>query len=285
MEPLLIRYKNSSLSLLPNLGCKITSLILNRQEVLDRYTDIDQFNNDPMYKNCFLLPFPNRVNKGMYTFEGTTYQLPINEPARGHALHGLLFQYPFSYKETKENETNTTALFSVEIPKDTFAGYPYAFSISLQFVLEEKKLTISATVTNNDNRNLPYGVGWHPYLTLHKKIDECDLDLPSTTELEANDVLIPTEKQKTINPISGNLGDKTFDTCFTNLSGYQTRFGNIILFQDSSMDFLQVYTPEARDSIAIEPMSCAPNAFNNGFGLLSVKPSESFTHSFGLKII
>jgi len=50
-------------------------------------------------------------------------------------------------------------------------------------------------------------------------------------------------------------------------------------------NFLQVYTPPHRKSIAIEPMTCAPNAFNNEQGLIILAPFESFSASWGISMV
>ena len=57
---------------------------------------------------------------------------------------------------------------------------------------------------------------------------------------------------------------------------------------DESTKWIQVHTADreakedARMAVAIEPMSCPPDAFNSGLDLITLTPNES--HSFSLKI-
>jgi aldose 1-epimerase len=39
----------------------------------------------------------------------------------------------------------------------------------------------------------------------------------------------------------------------------------------------------ARRSLAVEPMTCAPNAFRTGEGLLTLEPGASFTAEWGIE--
>ncbi len=94
--------------------------------------------------------------------------------------------------------------------------------------------------------------------------------------------MIPTLKtgKKTI---KGKIRKTILDHGFL-LSEHETHFDGFVVFQDKSMNFLQIYTPEKRRSIAIEPMSCLADAFNNKIGLITLKPGKSISHHFGIKL-
>jgi aldose 1-epimerase len=47
-------------------------------------------------------------------------------------------------------------------------------------------------------------------------------------------------------------------------------------------NFLQVFIPPLRHCVALEPMTCAPDAFNNGMGLARLEPGEMLKGSFGV---
>ena len=46
----------------------------------------------PDYRGIIAAPWPNRIADGRYTFQGVDYQVPVNEPERDCALHGLAFR-------------------------------------------------------------------------------------------------------------------------------------------------------------------------------------------------
>jgi aldose 1-epimerase len=63
----------------------------------------------------------------------------------------------------------------------------------------------------------------------------------------------------------------------------------VTLWMDEHFRYVQVYTADAvpdaarrRRSIAIEPMTCAPDAFNSGAGLLVLEPGAGFIGRCGL---
>ena len=49
---------------------------------------------------------------------------------------------------------------------------------------------------------------------------------------------------------------------------------------DGAFRFIRVYTSDR--GIAVEPMTCAPDAFNSGDGLLALVPGGSFSGRWGL---
>jgi aldose 1-epimerase len=57
----------------------------------------------------------------------------------------------------------------------------------------------------------------------------------------------------------------------------------LVIQLDRSFEYVQVFTGDTlpaltrrRQGVAVEPMTCAPNAFNNGWGLRLLAPGESF---------
>lgn len=279
-----LSYKSASVQIISDLGCNVNKLILKGQDVIDGNTTYEDLVSQTLCKSSLLAPFPNRINKGKYIFEGKTYQLEKNETARDNALHGLITDKLFTLLSQEETPTYISATFQYTITKDMFAGYPFALTILVRATLTENSFSLTVTAENIGKTALPYGVGWHPYIKTGKKIDDCVLALPSNEILELDNVLIPTTKVKKISPIQAEMKDSKFDTCFINKLSGKTQFDNITLFQDATMQYLQVYTPEDRNSIAIESMSCAPDAFNNKMGLLILQPREKIQHTFGIAV-
>lgn len=284
-----IKYKSSKLQIAPKYGCNPNILILNNQKVLDGNETEELLKDDFICKGDFLAPFPNRVCDGIYSFEGKTYQLFPNETARGHALHGFLMKKECALSSQYEGEDCAVAEFRTTITKGEFQGYPFDLTITLRFALKETALEIEITAKNIGAQNAPYGIGWHPYLTVGKKIDDCTLRIPAKKimEVRTDKELIPTGKllDSTFGSEPRTIGDTQLDTCFAELVDHSVRFENIELWMDESMQYFQSYTPDERMSLAVEPMSCAPDAFNNGRGLVTLAPQDEVTHRFGLRLL
>ena len=193
----MIKFRNSLVQIVPSYGCNITSLTLDRQSILDANTDPEKLASDYLCKSDFLAPFPNRVSDGKYTFQGKTYQLVTNEQERGHALHGFITQKKFSMTLESSDSDESVAVFQTEIKPDEFQGYPFYLQISTSFQLTTTRLTITMTGKNIGNTEAPYGVGWHPYLTVGKSINDCMLQIQARSVLETSKIkeLIPTGKK------------------------------------------------------------------------------------------
>jgi aldose 1-epimerase len=247
-----------------------------------------------------LLPWPNRIEDGQYEFAGRMHQAPINEPARHNALHGLTRWMNWAAVE----EAPDRVLMSLVLhPQD---GYPFTLRFDVEYRLSAGGLAIQTTASNLGGQAAPYGTGHHPYLTVDALIDEARLKIPALMRLELNARLIPTGR---VLPNRGTaydflqlrpIGSLKMDTAFANLvadsdgvirAHLQAPAGEprITLWMEPVYKFLMVFTPDAipdrtrrRRSIAIEPMTCAPNAFRSGDGLITLQPGDSWSSRWGI---
>lgn len=264
---------------------------------------VDGFGEDEMCsiaRGQLLLPWPNRIEDGRYEFAGRMHQLPLSEPARLNALHGLVRWVNWTIVE----QASERVLLSLVLhPQD---GYPFTLRLDVEYRLATPGLTLKTTATNIGGQAAPYGAGHHPYLTVGAPIDRALLKVPALIRLETDDRLIPTGR---LLPTSGTdsdflelrpIGALSMDTAFANLIPdsdglirvqLQAPGGDpqVMLWMEPVYKFLMVFTPDAipdaarrRRSIAIEPMTCAPNAFRSGDGLIVLQPGESRNGSWGI---
>jgi aldose 1-epimerase len=247
-----------------------------------------------------LLPWPNRIEDGQYEFAGRMHQAPINEPARHNALHGLTRWANWTAVEQAEDRLEMSLVLH---PQD---GYPFTLRFAVGYRLSPGGLTIRTTASNVGSQAAPFGAGHHPYLTVGTVIDKALLKMPALLRLEANERLIPTGR---LLPNKGTaydflelrpVGPLRLDTGFANLVPdndglirvhLQAPGGDprLTLWMETAYRFLMVFTGDAipdtarrRRGIAIEPMTCAPNAFRSGDGLIVLQPGESWTGSWGI---
>jgi aldose 1-epimerase len=89
------------------------------------------------------------------------------------------------------------------------------------------------------------------------------------------------------------IGGVRLDHCFTDVvrerdGRARVRLGNgTSLWADESYGYFMVFTGDGlpdvdRRSIAVEPMTCAPNAFRSGEGLIRLEPSETHVGVWGI---
>jgi aldose 1-epimerase len=248
---------------------------------------------------CVLAPWPNRLADGRYDFDGVEYQLPITEPATGNAIHGLLRWRSWQAVEQESDRVVVAARIHPE------PGYPFDLEIRVDYRLDADGLTVTTTAENLSDVACPYATGQHPYLSPGSSaIDECTLELPAET-------LITTDPERQLpigrEPIGGGpfdfragraLGATVIDAPFTDLhrgadGNARARLSDpdgttVELWVDQAYPYLEAYTGDTlsparrRHAVAVEPMTCPPNAFRSGDLLVRLEPGSSHVARWGV---
>jgi aldose 1-epimerase len=250
-----------------------------------------------------LIPWPNRIAEGRYSFDGEEQQLALSEPARANAIHGLLRWRPWRVG------ARTDSRVVMEARLLPMTGYPFALEVAISYALDEEGLTVMTSATNAGELPCPLGAGQHPYLSpgAGQRIDGCVLTLAAATRLLTDERhQVPVSRE----PVEGTafdfragreLGSASLDDAFTELERDREGLARaqlrrpdgstVELWVDGSYPFLEVFTGDTlpaarrRRGLALEPMSCAPNAFRSGEGLLTLAPGETFTGSWGVRLL
>ncbi|RFU38514.1 aldose epimerase [Actinomadura logoneensis] len=252
----------------------------------------------PAASGQLLVPFPNRVDGGRYTFEGTSYQLALTEPKLGNAIHGLVRWSAWTATE-RASDRVTLAL---DLPGAQ--GYPFRLSLTAEYVLDaEEGLTVRLGAENTGTRPAPYAHGAHPYLTVGVPIDECEVALDAARYLPAGDRMIPADAPV---PVDGTdrdlrggvvLGGRRIDNAYTGLArdgrgrAWTRLTGggrSVALWADEAHPWIEVFTADTvpvahrRLGLAAEPMTAPPNAFATGTDLVILQPGARTGGSWGI---
>jgi aldose 1-epimerase len=241
-----------------------------------------------------LLPWPNRIRDGRYTFDGRDLQLPLTEPARGHASHGLTRWESWTLRE------RTAASVAMGYRLMSRPGYPWTLDLTATYTLSGTGLAVAVTAVNHGTGPAPYAVGAHPYLTAGPgDLDRWQLHLPASTALVTDERLIPTGTVEVAGtPLDfrapRTIGEQAVDTAFGGLDrdadGWaQVRLSgdrDVVLRMEGHHRWVQAFTgpPGRRDGLALEPMTAPPNAFATGQDLLVLEPGEPLTVRWTLGI-
>ncbi len=281
----------TEIEIMPSAGAILNSFRItsngHAMNVIDGYSGEEEFrtNLDKGFRSAKLSPFACRIKDARFTWKGKEYHLN-KFLLNGSALHGLLYDAPFSVVFQEAGATWATLGLGYEFP-GTDPGYPFRYHCHVIYLLEiENKLTVTTIITNLSNTDIPIVDGWHPYFTFGGGINELYLQICSEEMLEYDDGLVPTGKMIRSADFSTlrKIGDVHLDNGFLldfNRSQPlcilkdETMNIRLEIYPDNSYPFLQVYTPDHRLSIAIENLSAAPDAFNNGMGLVVLGPGES----------
>jgi aldose 1-epimerase len=255
--------------------------------VIDHYRDGAQLEKEMgmSFKSPKLSPFPCRIGAGRYTFEGKEYQFSklFND---GTAIHGLLYNKDFIILEETTDEVSATLSMEYRYNRED-EGYPFDYVCGVRYILHPQGLLeVVTTVTNLDDRVIPIADGWHPYFQLGGRVDNWQVQFHASAIVEFDQHLVPTGKLLQYNVFDNprKMGDTFLDNCFTlkqEIVSPACELFNpdnglrVSFFPDTSYPYLQIYTPDTRQSIAIENLSGAPDCFNNKMGLILLQPGHS----------
>lgn len=246
-----------------------------------------------------LAPWPNRLADGRYRFGSDELRLPF-EPDKASAMHGLV---RWANWEVLGHEPDRATVGLVLHPRP---GYPFTLKLSVVYRLGADGLSVTSTATNVGNRPLPFGAGFHPYITVGTAtVDQAVLHVPASKRLQVDDRGIPS---RTVLPVEGTpldfrspkcIGSLHLDTCYTGLEPDDLGHSRVELagpgatpavtvWMEASLAYVMIFTGDTlgpdrrRRGVAIEPMTCAPDAYHNRLGLQILEPGDVTECTWGI---
>ncbi len=274
-------------SFLPGHGAMLTNLMLNGREVLDGYTTVAAVKADRWSKSRLLYPFPNRLQGGSYTWQGQTYQFPLNDDKRQNALHGFPSDRKFNVLPADTAE-QTGQLVCEMVYKGDLSYYPFPFTVRVTYrLVAPHAFQLDLSLTNTGTTAIPVGLGWHPYFCLTPTVGDTHLHLPPVELIGVDAAMIPTGKRYAYTQFAQEqrIGEEVLDNGFALVAPegraqvvLRGAGATLTYWQETGagkFNFLQVFTPAHRRSIAIEPMTCNIDTFHNGDGLVVLEPGGS----------
>lgn len=247
-----------------------------------------------------LVPWPNRVKDGAWTWDGDEQQLALTEPEQHNAIHGLVRWVPW---QLADRDSSSVTLECTSYPQP---GYRWPLRVRAVYALGDDGLRVETAVTNLGGTPAPVAAGAHPYITVGTPtIDDALLHLPAQMWLPTGDQQIPTGRA----PVAGSpydfrqprrLGDVEIDYTFTELHrDHDGRFrlrlsrddgtAAVTFWLGPAYDYVEVFTGDAlpdpdrrRKGLGVEPMTAPPNAFATGESLVVLRPGETWTGEWGI---
>ncbi len=270
-----------------------------RQFSVDGVPYVDGYGDDELAFGSAghtLAPWPGRLDRGEYTFESQTHRLPWNDPDNQCALHGLVGWLRWHAADVTDSSV------TVECNLPAQPGYPFPLVLRTRWSVGPYGLRAAHMVSNVGGTPCPFGLGVHPYLTLPQgNPSSWNLRVPGKQQLVTDERMIPTGETTTAAFTEATtIGDNVLDTTYGELDRDEDRNARVSLttqdnsygvdvWVDESFGWLQVYTGDTLDgdhrrrSVAVEPMTCPPNAFNSGTGLVTLLPGELWSGTWGIQ--
>jgi aldose 1-epimerase len=265
-----------------NQGASLQKLTINNHELIK---DLHPLTYSNTYASSILFPFANRIKDGNYQFKDKNYQLDINEKELNNAIHGLVYDKTFEILKTETTEVSASVKL-VYHEKEKYKGFPFNYSVYLEYILTDKTLDLNIEIINTDTKTFPFTIGWHPYL-LSEDLSKSSVvfDAKKMLKLDCRNITKRVIVNK--NDRSFNINNQFLDDCFVLDSNTVLFLTPKYSFQLTSSEkdcFLQLYTPPHKNTIAIEPTTGVSDSFNNGIGLKTLQPNKSYSISWNLKI-
>jgi aldose 1-epimerase len=249
-----------------------------------------------------LVPWPNRLADGRYTWDGVDYQVDISEPPSNTAIHGFL-----RWRNWVVSERSASAV-TVESMLHPLAGYPFSLEVRVTYALSADGLTVTTEARNVGTAAAPWACGQHPYLSAGgagELLDGCELQFVASERIDTDDRQLPRADV----PVAGTeydfgqprlIAELAMDFAFKQLerdadgrawirlTGADGRRAE--MWVDESYPIVELYTgdtlqpPRRRLGLGCEPMSAPPNAFGSGIGVLRLEPGATVTHRWGARL-
>ena len=262
--------------------------------------DVFRESEPEMYRGDILAPWPNRIGDGEYTVSGYAYSVPINEPSRNTALHGLVNTLEWKLLERSEH----MVLLEVDLPESE--KYPTSLRLRSKYELSSEGIEIKISAINTGKQKAPYGVSIHPYLIANSSSQNNDW----TLHMNSNEVLeVDLKRLLPIRLVNVDaldfdfrkgavVGSRFIDHAFTvdraqprvieirgrDQSGVQMAF-------DETSKWIQIHTADrdggdtSRTCLAVEPMTCPPDAFRTGTDLIWLESGDETSSSWSIKYL
>jgi aldose 1-epimerase len=283
-------------------GGGLRSYVAGGRELLDGYAEEEMATSA---RGQALIPWPNRLRDGRYTWDGVEHQAPLSEPEKGNAIHGFL---RFASWTCLAQTTSSVDLGHVLHPRP---GYPFTLGVRISYRIGPGGLTVTTTARNLGVQALPYASGQHPYLAAPTGpdglVDACTLQAPGATSLPTDDRGIPTGRE----PVDAGpydfragreVGEVELDLAFTDLQrdaegrawvclrGPDGR--GAALWLDEGYPYVELFTGDTvpdpqrrRRGLGVEPMTAPPNALQSGTEVHRLEPGASTTASWGIRAL
>jgi aldose 1-epimerase len=275
-------------------GGGLRSYSLAGRPILDGYPEQELAGGG---RGQVLFPWPNRLAGGTWDDDGSPRQLPLSEPSRGNAIHGLVRWSAWDVRPA--GSAGATARYTL-VPQP---GYPFRLAVEIDYRLSAGGLAVTTTVRNEGTRVAPFGLGFHPYLSAGEGlVDDLTLTVPAETHLLLDASGIPNGRE----PVAGSrvdyrvarrIGAAIIDDGFTAVQRGEGELaqvtvdgahGRVELWAGPGYEYLQVFTgdtlaPSAkRRGLAVEPMTSPANALASGEGLIHLDPGASTELTWGI---
>ena len=138
-------------------GASLRSYTVGDDAIIDGYEESEMCSGG---RGQVLAPWPNRLGDGRYVFDEVQAQAALDEPERHNAIHGLVRWMQWRLESRAQNIVTLGCTLHPQ------PGYPWELALTVEYRLNRDGLTVRTTATNAGSQAAPFGIGFHPYLSV-----------------------------------------------------------------------------------------------------------------------
>jgi aldose 1-epimerase len=284
-------------TILPEIGASLHQVCLacsnSLHPLLWAVKDDDELYKEGIsqYRGALLFPFVDRIENGKYAFEKIEYILPCNEANHRNALHGFLNSKPFQILHSRADEEQASVSFFFDYD-GLLQGFPFPCTVTTVYTLKNCGFSCDTSVQSKSRGGMPVGIGWHPYFLITDDHSQFEINIPAIASFRTREDNVNTGVQEPFYDRDKFLNINNFSFNVYALNQFNNEAQTILRNKKKKIDivlttigypFLQVFVVAGR-GIAIEPLTCIGNAFNNGVGLTILSPDAIMKNSFEVKL-
>jgi len=288
-------HSGGSEAIVTEVGAALRTFTVDGAAVIDGFAEDERSSAG---RGQVLAPWPNRLDHGHYVFGGLTGRAALDEPELSNAIHGMVRWVPW---RLVSHSPDAVGLGCALYPQP---GYPWRLDLQVEYRLTDDGITVTAEATNPGGDAVPFGIGFHPYLTVGTPtVDTAQLRVPARRRLLTDARGLPIGEED----VAGTefdftterpVGPVDLDTAYSGLirgadglarARLEGGGRRVELWADDAFRYLMAYTGDTlqpvgrrRKGIAIEPMTCPPNALASGTDVISIGPHRSWLGRWGI---
>jgi aldose 1-epimerase len=222
--------------------------------------------NNPLAMASFpLVPFSNRIRNGKFTFDGKSISLPLNFGDHPHAIHGHGWQARWSVLAQSDRSLTLSYRHIADL-------WPWSYMALQQIDLSPQELSLTLSVRNDSDSDMPAGLGFHPYFP---RTPESRISAGVDQIWSVDGEVMPLER---VAPGEDNdpntwidVNGVALDNGYTAWQGeavitWPERGAGLTMTATAPLNSLVVFTPPGEDFFCVEPVSHCTDAFNLAAG-------------------
>jgi aldose 1-epimerase len=268
-----------------SLGAALLNYRVGNKDVVVSFVDNEGYTS--VYSGIVLLPYPNRLEDGIYEYNGTNYSTSVNEFDNNNNLHAQAEFHNFQIL----NQSDDSITLGLRMP--LHYGYPFDIYTEVTYTLGEEGLSIATVAKNLSTTTAPWGLGFHPWFAVRGEYADAALEVQANSRVTVNQRMLPTgevavDGKYDLRTLQG-LGDNQYDDAFLDFSNSESEPAVTLrgadghetyVYADKTLPVFQICTRAdqtetgLQNTVAIEPCTCYANAFKTGRLLIELAPEQ-----------